>query len=73
MAIGFLVGMLTGGCSATPMSYTAWKEEQTQRARFSDAGLPYKSPAELRREAADMRRVAQDADFTPAAAREDGR
>lgn len=65
--------MLSGGCSATPMSYTAWKDEQTQRARFSDAGLPYKSPAELRREAADMRRVAQDADFTAPAVHEDGR
>ncbi len=46
------------------MSYSEWKQEQKKRAEFAEAGIPYKTPSELREEAADMRRAAQGTSFT---------
>ena len=60
-----LVNLLAAGCSAIPMSYSQWKSDQDQRAKFAEAGVPYKSPSELRGEAEEMRRVAQETTFSP--------
>ena len=46
------------------MTYAEWKKAQDERARFAQAGIPYKSPSQLREEAADMRHVAQETTFT---------
>jgi hypothetical protein len=60
-----LVSLLTAGCNAVPMTYSQWKQEQEQRAKFAEAGIAYKSPSELRGEAEEMRRIAQDTTFAP--------
>jgi hypothetical protein len=59
------VSLLATGCNAVPMIYSHWKDEQDQRAQFAEAGVPYKSPSELRGEAQEMRHVVQDTTFTP--------
>jgi hypothetical protein len=56
--------LLTVGCETVPMSYSEWKQEQGKRAKFAQAGIPYKSAQELRDEAADMRRATQDTSFS---------
>ncbi len=48
---------------AVPMSYSDWKNEQDKRARYAQAGVTYKSPEELRDEAAEMRSTAQETSF----------
>ncbi|MEJ1974588.1 MAG: hypothetical protein WDM96_19745 [Lacunisphaera sp.] len=48
------------------MTYAEWQNQQNQRAEFAAAGVAYKSPSELRHEAEEMRRLAQDTTFTPA-------
>jgi len=62
-----LSSVLLGGCNAVPTSYEKWKADQAQRAQFAAAGIPYKSPSELRAEAGEMRRLAQDTTFAPKA------
>jgi hypothetical protein len=46
------------------MSYAEWQQEQKKRAGFASAGVPYKSPSELREEAADMRQAARESAFS---------
>lgn len=58
-------GLVLAGCQSTPTSYEQWKQEQAERARFAAAGVPYKSPSELRAEAAEMRRISEDVSFKP--------
>jgi starvation-inducible outer membrane lipoprotein len=66
--LGFmLLAVLLAGCTSVPMNYSQWKKEQEDRRKFEQAGLPYKSPAQLRAEAAEMRRVAEKTTFSPAA------
>lgn len=57
--------VLLAGCNAVPTSYENWKKEQAERAQFAAAGVPYKSPAELRAEASEMRRLADATSFAP--------
>jgi len=59
--------LLLAGCNVTPTSYAQWKKEQATRAKFDAAGLPYKSPAQLRAEAAEMRQQTESTTFSPAA------
>ena len=60
-----LGSLLAAGCNAVPMTYNHWKEEQDARVKFAEVGVPYKSPSQLRGEAEEMRRIAQDTTFTP--------
>jgi hypothetical protein len=62
-----LLACLLSGCSSVPMNYSQWKKEQEERRKFEQAGLPYKSPSQLRAEAAEMRRVAEETTFAPGA------
>ncbi len=52
------------GCASVPMTYAEWKKEMDDRQAFERAGLEYKSPAQLRAEAADMRQLADSTAFT---------
>ena len=61
--IVLLACLLLGGCMTVPMNYAEWKQAQDERARFAEAGIPYKSPSELREEAAEMRRTGQETNF----------
>jgi PBP1b-binding outer membrane lipoprotein LpoB len=61
--IVLLASLLLGGCMTVPMNYAEWKKAQDERARFAQAGIPYKSPSELRDEAAEMRRTGQETAF----------
>jgi PBP1b-binding outer membrane lipoprotein LpoB len=61
--IVLLACLLLGGCMTVPMSYAEWKKAQHERARFAQAGVPYKSPSELRDEAAEMRRTGHETTF----------
>jgi hypothetical protein len=64
LAVGAaLLTCLLAGCSSVPMTYAQWQKEQADRARFERAGEVYKSPSELRTEAAEMRRIAQETSF----------
>ncbi len=45
------------------MSYSDWKRAQQEPARFAEAGIPYKTPSQLREEAAEMRRIAENTTF----------
>jgi len=58
--------LLLAGCNTVPTSYEKWKKDQAERARFAEAGIPYKSPSELRAEAEEMRRISETTPF-PAA------
>jgi hypothetical protein len=60
-----LTGVLLAGCNAVPTSYEQGKADQDQRSRFEAAGVQYKSRAELRAEAAEMRRLADATSFAP--------
>src|SRR5688572_8224269 len=62
-----LATLLLAGCNAVPTSYEKWKTDQEQRAQFAAAGVPYKSPSELRAEAGEMREIARETTFAPAA------
>lgn len=64
VGVVLLACLLSAGCETVPMSYSEWKDAQDQRARFAQAGIPYKSPSQLRDEAAEMRHAAQEAAFT---------
>jgi hypothetical protein len=61
-----LASLQLAGCQVAPSSYEQWKREQAERAKFEAAGVPYKSPSELRAEAAEMRRATDDVSFKPA-------
>lgn len=61
-----LVTSLLAGCTSVPMNYAQWKKEQEDRRKFEQAGLPYKSPSQLRAEAAELRRLAEETTFSPA-------
>lgn len=65
IGVMLFAGLLTG-CTSVPMNYAQWKKEQEDRRKFEQAGLPYKSPAQLRAEAAEMRRIAEKTTFSPA-------
>jgi hypothetical protein len=54
---------LFAGCQAVPMSYAQWQKETSDRLAFKRAGLEYKSPEQLRAEAADMRDLADSIKF----------
>ena len=56
--------LFLAGCAAVPMTYEDWKDEQDARKRYADAGVPYKTREQLRDEAAEMRRLAQETAFT---------
>jgi hypothetical protein len=60
------VSLLLAGCNAVPTSYAKWKDEQAKPAKFAEAGVPYKSPSEIRAEAEEMRRLSEATPF-PAA------
>jgi hypothetical protein len=60
-----LASGVLAGCNAVPTSYEKWKADQAQRAQFAAAGIPYKSPSQLREEAGEMRQLAQDTTFAP--------
>ncbi len=62
----FLAVLSLTGCNAVPTSYEKWQADQQQRAQFAAAGVPYKSPSELRAEASEMRRLADETAFAPA-------
>jgi hypothetical protein len=65
LAPALLACLLLAGCNAVPTSYEKWKAEQDQRAAFAAAGVPYKSPSELRAEAREMRQLAENTPLTP--------
>ncbi len=62
-----LLTCLLAGCTSVPVTYAEWKKEQQDKAKFARAGLPYKSPSQLRAEAAEMRRLVQETTFAPTA------
>ena len=64
VGIVLLACLLLAGCATVPMTYAEWKKAQDERARFAQAGIPYKSPTQLRDEAAGMRHAAQEVTFT---------
>ena len=64
VGVVLLACLLLAGCETVPMTYAEWKKAQDERARFAQAGISYKSPSQLREEAADMRHVAQETTFT---------
>jgi len=57
--------LLATGCNVTPSSYAQWKREQDERAKYSEAGVPYKSPSQIRAEAAEMRKATEGTTFVP--------
>ena len=59
-----LLSPFIAGCSSVPMTYAEWKKEMDDRQAFARAGLEYKSPAQLREEAAEMRQLADSTPFT---------
>lgn len=54
--------LYAAGCATTPdsTSYAEWKQEQKARWEAKQAGLPYKSKAEVRKEAEAMRAIARE-------------
>ena len=58
-----LLGFSLAGCNSIPMTYAQWKKETEDRLAFERAGLQYKSPAELRAEAAEMKRIVDSTTF----------
>ena len=58
--------LLLVGCNVNPTSYAQWKKDQATRAKFDAAGVPYKSPSQLRAEAAEMRQQTENTTFAPA-------
>lgn len=61
--IALVACLFSAGCDTVPMSYSQWKKSQDERVKFAQAGIPYKSPSQLREEAAEMRRVGQETTF----------
>lgn len=59
----FLTVLLSAGCDTVPMTYKEWKQEQAERARYAEAGVPYKTKEHLRSEAGEMRRAAEETTF----------
>ena len=58
-----LVLPFLAGCNATPMTYEGWKEEQAKKVEMEKAGLKYKSPSQIRAEAEEMQKAADEAKF----------
>jgi hypothetical protein len=50
------------GCASSPesTSYAEWKQEQQARWQAKQAGIEYKTKAEVRKEAAEMRAIATE-------------
>ncbi len=63
VGIALLACLLAAGCKTVPMNYSEWKKAQDDRIKFAQAGIPYKSPSQLRDEAAEMRHIAQETVF----------
>ncbi len=53
---------LWSGCASSPesLSYEEWKQEQKARWEAKQAGIEYKTKAEVRKEAAEMRAIATE-------------
>ncbi len=58
-----LLASCLGGCQATPMTYAQWKKEQDDKLAFKKAGLEYKSPAQLKAEATEMKKTGEETSF----------
>ena len=52
-----------GGCQATPMTYAQWKKEQDDKLASARAGQIYKTPTEVRTEAAAMKKAVEEIVF----------
>ena len=63
VGIALMACLFSAGCDIVPMRYSEWKKAQDERARFAEAGIPYKSPSQLRAEAAEMRHAGQETTF----------
>jgi len=64
LSLFVLLSPFIAGCSSIPMTYAEWKKEMDDRQAFARAGQEYKSPAQLRAEAAEMRQLADTTPFT---------
>lgn len=58
-----LLACLLSGCESVPMTYKQWQEDQENRLKSEQAGQPYKTPSQLRAEAAEMRRLTGETKF----------
>ena len=45
------------------MTYEEWKQEQAKMKEMKKAGIEYKSPAQIRAEAEEVRKAADEAAF----------
>ena len=59
----FLLLPLLAGCNATATTYEGWKEEQAKKQEMEKAGIKYKSPSQIRAEAEEMKKAADEASF----------
>lgn len=59
----FLLLPLLAGCNAIPMTHEQWKEEQAKKLEMEKAGVQYKSPSQIRAEAEEMKKAADEASF----------
>ncbi|MBL9215165.1 MAG: hypothetical protein JNG83_06790 [Opitutaceae bacterium] len=61
-----LAGFLAG-CVSDPMTYEQWKKEQEKKRQATEAGVEYKSPAQIRAEAKSMKEETGDTTFSKSA------
>jgi hypothetical protein len=58
-----LLVSILAGCDSTPMTYEQYKKEQADKLAFKRAGQEYKSPSQLKKEAAEMNKTGDETTF----------